>query len=61
MEERWRKIDREGGREGNFKGDIMRRTLASIHYTAHKTTNNAALAIATWVLQIQNCKRVGPI
>ena len=27
-------------------------------YTAYKTTHNAALAIATLVLQMQNCKRV---
>ena len=46
------------GREGNFKGGALRRTLASIQYTAHKTTHNAALDIATLVLQIQNCKRV---
>ena len=50
---------REIGREGNFKGGTMRRTLTSIQYTAHKTTHNTALAIATLVLQIQNyCKRV---
>ena len=44
------------GREGKFKGGTLRRTLASIQYTAHKTTHNAA--IATLVLQIQHCKRV---
>ena len=42
-----------GGREirieGNFKGGTLRRRLASILYTAHKTTHNAALAIATLV------------
>ena len=52
----------EIGREGKFKGATLRRTLASgsrpIQYTAHKTTHNATLAIATLVLQIQNCKRV---
>ena len=36
--------------EGNFKGGTLRRTLASIQYTVHKTTHNAALA--TLVLQI---------
>ena len=49
---------REIGRDGNFKGCTLWRTLTSIQYTAHKTTHNAALAITTLVLQIQNCKRV---
>ena len=39
--------------EGNFKGGTLRRTLVSIQYTAHKTTNNAALAPETLVLQIK--------
>ena len=52
---------KEIGREGNFNGGTLRRTLASrpIQYTAHKTTHNAALAIASLVLQIiikKNCK-----
>ena len=46
------------GREGNFKGGTLRRTLVCIQYTPHKTTHNAALAIATLILQIKNCKRV---
>ena len=57
-EKRGRKGDREIGREGNFKRGTLRGTLASIQYTAHKTTHNAALVIATLVLRIQNCKRV---
>ena len=40
------------GREGNFKEGTIRRTLASIQYTALKTTHNVALAISTLVLQI---------
>ena len=43
----------ERGREGNFKGGTLRRTLASIQYTAHKTTHNAALALDTLVLQLK--------
>ena len=31
---------REIGREGNFKGGTMGRTLASIHYTAVSAQNN---------------------
>ena len=31
---------REIWREVNFKGDTLRRTLASIHYTAVSTQNN---------------------
>ena len=50
---------REMGTEGNFKGGTLRRTLASIQCTTLKPTHDAALAIATLVLQIQNyCKRV---
>ena len=49
---------RDIGREENFKGCTLMRTLARIEYTAHKTTHNTALAIATLVLQIQNCERV---
>ena len=36
----------ERGREGNFKGGILRRALASIQYI-HKSSHNAALAIDT--------------
>ena len=36
--------------EGNFKGGILRRALASIQYI-HKTSHNPALAIDTSVLQ----------
>ena len=43
----------ETGKEGNFKRGTPRRKLASIQYTAHKITHNAALAIATLELQIQ--------
>ena len=44
---------REQGREGNFKGGTPMSTLASIQYTAHKTTHNAALALETLVLQMK--------
>ena len=47
----------KGGRE-TIKGGTLRRTLASIQYTAHKTTHNAALALETLVLQIKNSERV---
>ena len=53
---------REGGRgqgrERNFKGCTLRRTLASIHYATHKTTHNVALALETLLLQIENGERV---
>ena len=45
--------EREQGREGNVMGGTLMRTLASIQYTAHKTTHNAALALETLVLQLQ--------
>ena len=40
--------------EGNFKGGIMRRALASIHKPPH----NAALAIDTLLLQMKNSEQV---
>ena len=43
----------EEGREGNFKGGILRRTLASIQRTKQDPTWSHT--IATSVLQIQNC------
>ena len=52
-EERERKGDREGGK---LQGTYPRED--SDQYTAHKTTHDAALAIATLVLQIQNGKQV---
>ena len=57
--ERRREGARKGGskegysREGNFKEGTLRRTLASIQYTAHKTTHNAALALETLLFQIK--------
>ena len=42
---------REQGREGNFKGGILRRELASIQYI-HKPSHDAALE--TLVLKIVN-------
>ena len=36
-------------REGNFKGGILRRALASIQYI-HKPSHNAALAIETFFI-----------
>ena len=41
-----RKGGSNGAREGNFKGGILRRALASIQYI-HKPSHNAALAIDT--------------
>ena len=38
---------RKIGKDVNFNGGSLNRTLASIQYTEHKTTHNAALAIAT--------------
>ena len=50
---------REIWREGNFKGDLGRYPEEDTGlYTAHKTTHNAALAIATMYYDLQNCKRV---
>ena len=61
--EEWRERGRSDGgrgqgREGNLKGCTLRRTLASIHYAAHKTTHNMALALETLLLQIENDERV---
>ena len=52
-EECGRKGYREGGKlQGRYPEEDTGQ------YTAHKTTHSATLAIATLVLQIQNCKRV---
>ena len=48
---------REGTREGNFKGGILRRAQASIQYI-HKPSHNAALAIDTLLLQMKNSVHV---
>ena len=45
--------------EGNFKGGTLRRTLANIQNTMHKTTHNAALALETLVLPMKNSEQVG--
>ena len=56
--------DREIGREGNFNGCTLRRTLASIQYGTHavySTQNNTQRGPCHCdfgKLQIQNCKRV---
>ena len=44
----------KGAREGNFKGGILRRALASIHKPSH----NAALAIDTLLFQMKNSEQV---
>ena len=44
-------------REGNVKGGILRRALASIQYI-HKPSHNAALAIDTLLLQMKNSEQV---
>ena len=48
---------REGVREGNFKGGILRRALVSIQYI-HKPSRNAAHAIDTLLLQMKNSEQV---
>ena len=50
--EEWR-----GSREGNFKGGILRKPMASIQYI-HKPSHNAALAIDTLLLQMKNSEQV---
>ena len=55
--ERGRECAREQRREGNFKGGILRRALASIQYI-HKPSHNAALALETLVLQMKNSEPV---
>ena len=45
------------GREGNFKGGIPRRGLASIQYI-HKPSHNAVLALEILLLQIKNSEQV---
>ena len=42
--------------EGNFKGGIMRRALASIFI--HKPSHNMALVLETLVLQMKNSEQV---
>ena len=54
-EEKGRSVrGREIRKEVNVKGGTLRKTLASIHYTAvsAQNNNNAALAIATLVLRV---------
>ena len=51
--EQWSK----GAREGNCKGGILRRALASIQYI-HKPSHSAALAIDTLLLQMKNSEQV---
>ena len=58
--ERRRRLSEEGreqGREGNFKGGIPRRALASVHYI-HKPSHNAALGLDTLILQMKNSEQV---
>ena len=58
-EARGRELGMKGDREGGkLQGRYPKEDTCQYQYTAHKTTHNAALAIATLVLQIQNCKRV---
>ena len=58
--ERGRERAREQRREGNFKGGILRRALASIQYI-HKPSHNTALALETLVLQMKNSEPVSII
>ena len=53
--EEWR--GSKGAREGNYKGGILRRALASIQYI-HKPSHNAALVIDTLLLQMKNSEQV---
>ena len=49
-EDRWRKVDREGGkRQGRYPGGHW-----PIYYTVHKTTHNGTLALETLVGPITN-------
>ena len=41
-------------REGNFKGCTLMRTLTNVQNTLHKATHNAALALETLVLEMNN-------
>ena len=47
----------EQGREGNFKGGIPRRALASVQYI-HKPSHNATFGLETLVLQMKNSEHV---
>ena len=47
----------KGAMEGNFKGGIPRRALASIQ-CIQKSSHNSALAIATFLLQMKNSEQV---
>ena len=47
----------KGAWDGNFKGGILRRALASIQYI-HKPSHNTALAIDTLLLQMKNSEQV---
>ena len=47
---------REEGKQGNFKGGILRRALA-----IHKPSHNAALTLETLVLQMKNSEQVNII
>ena len=52
----WRGGEGRGGEGANFTGGILMRELASIQYI-HKPSHNAALALETFVLQIQIVNR----
>ena len=55
----WRSVrGREIGKKEHFKGCTLMRTLANIHYTLHKTTHNADLALDNVVLQMKNNEQV---
>ena len=47
---------REGAREGNFKGAILRRALWPVYSSVyiHKPSHNVALVIDTLLLQMKN-------
>ena len=49
---------REIGREGNFKGCTLMRTMVTIQYTLPTTTHNVALALETLVLGMKNSEQV---
>ena len=46
-----------GGKGGQFKAGILRRTLVSIQYI-HKPSHNAALSIDTLLLQMKTSEQV---
>ena len=47
--------------EGDFKGGLLRRTLASIQYAVHKTTHNSAIALNVGITNEKLCTGISAI